>query len=81
MEPESKLLKENLAKLERLESKIHVAKAKDSDGQQVTRDNTEKQEKTFSRGEDKTHIRTVQDKEFSGTRPHKMKERRTTGQV
>ncbi|XP_040201479.1 protein O-mannosyl-transferase TMTC1 [Rana temporaria] len=80
LEPESKLLKENLAKLERLESKIHGAKAKDSDGQQVARDNTEKQEKTLSRGQGRTHMRTVQDNEFSETKPQKMKERRT-GQV
>ncbi|KAM5172941.1 protein O-mannosyl-transferase TMTC1 [Mantella aurantiaca] len=80
LEPESKLLKENFAKLERLESKIQGAKAKDSDREQLTRESTEREEKTFSREEGRMSTSTIQDKESGGRGPKKMKERRT-GQV
>ncbi|XP_072256210.1 protein O-mannosyl-transferase TMTC1 [Pyxicephalus adspersus] len=74
LEPDSKLLKENLAKLERLESKIHGAKAKGSGGQLM------KEEKTLTKQEDRISKRTVQDKESGSIGPQKMKNRRM-GQI
>ncbi|XP_018431934.1 PREDICTED: transmembrane and TPR repeat-containing protein 1 [Nanorana parkeri] len=80
LEPDSKLLKENFAKLERLESKIHRIKTQGSGGQQVIRESTEREEKTFSKAEGRTSESVIQEKEYSGTGPQRIKQRRT-GQV